>query len=440
LTIRGTSTGYSQPLVRIEQLGSRDGSYCLQTIGYSDFNGIRINGADTGNTIFTTGNNDMGLTTNTGVMKFNVNGAERMCIGTSGIVDIVNSLQLRGKEIKYNLFNNSGLSHTTTTDFNAISEYGFRYIFSPASNSPNSSFTGWYSWYMGLGSEYNNNYGAQILFARNVAGPRFFVRYKEGAGFGSWAEMTSFFADTAGSLTTGNKAIQSNLQINGTCSPNMLSVANSGNDYTCVQVNAVQGSAYNSPICIAVGTFTGFHRPFLDNEPLYDNENPQKFKDDYVGRLVISTGKIATDTRQTPEDEWEIKYDKEGITIEDAVFMVQLSRTKRDKRIIGVLGMASHNNSRPERMIVNSVGEGAIWVINSNGNFENGDLITTSDYLGYGELQGYDLIRDYTCGKITIDCDFQLDSPYYNCYEIDDLDHNGNKLRVAFVACVYYCG
>ena len=41
---------------------------------------------------------------------------------------------------------------------------------------------------------------------------------------------------------------------------------------------------------------------------------PQSFKDSYEGRIVISTGKIATDTNETDE-EWEIKYDKEGITI-----------------------------------------------------------------------------------------------------------------------------
>jgi hypothetical protein len=97
-------------------------------------------------------------------------------------------------------------------------------------------------------------------------------------------------------------------------------------------------------------------------------------------------------------------------------------------------------SNRPERMIVNSVGEGAVWVCNSAGNFENGDLITTSDYLGYGERQDDDLFHNYTLGKITMDCSFELDSPYYECKEIDDLDANGNKLRVAYVACIYYCG
>ena len=30
------------------------------------------------------------------------------------------------------------------------------------------------------------------------------------------------------------------------------------------------------------------------------------------------------------------------------------------------------------------------WICNSNGNIENGDYITSSDYLGYGEKQDDD--------------------------------------------------
>ena len=121
----------------------------------------------------------------------------------------------------------------------------------------------------------------------------------------------------------------------------------------------------------------------------------------YLGRIVISTGKIATDTKNTndPETDWNILYDKEGITIEDTHPIVQLSRKKKDKRVFGVLGMANRNNSRPERLIVNSIGEGAIWVCNSNGNIENGDYITLSDYLGYGEKQDDDLLHNYAVAK-----------------------------------------
>ena len=79
-------------------------------------------------------------------------------------------------------------------------------------------------------------------------------------------------------------------------------------------------------------------------------------------------------------------------------------------------------------------------VCNSNGNIENGDYITSSDYLGYGEKQDDDLLHNYTVAKSTIQVDFELDSPLYNCFEIEELDKNGNKLRVAFIACTYHCG
>jgi hypothetical protein len=182
-------------------------------------------------------------------------------------------------------------------------------------------------------------------------------------------------------------------------------------------------------------TFTGFHRVFTEDEK-FNKEEPQKFKDDYIGRLVVSIGKIATDLKNNnnPEEEWEIKYDKEGITIEDALPMIELSRKRKDKRVFGVLGSPNRNNSRPERLVVNSVGEGGIWICNSNGNIENGDYITSSDYLGYGEKQDDDLLHNYTVAKATIDCNFELDSSLYNCLELE------NGVKIAFIACTYHCG
>jgi hypothetical protein len=57
----------------------------------------------------------------------------------------------------------------------------------------------------------------------------------------------------------------------------------------------------------------------------------------------------------------------------DALPMTELSRTIKDKRVSVVLGDPKRQNSRNERLIVNSLGEGAIWVCNSNGNIENRD-------------------------------------------------------------------
>jgi hypothetical protein len=60
-----------------------------------------------------------------------------------------------------------------------------------------------------------------------------------------------------------------------------------------------------------------------------------------------------------------------------------------------VLGDFKDRIQKKEWLIVNTLGEGGIMVINSNGNIENGDYITTSNYLGYGEIQDDDLLHNY---------------------------------------------
>jgi hypothetical protein len=229
--------------------------------------------------------------------------------------------------------------------------------------------------------------------------------------------------------------IGGNINAGGNITCLLYAITNSGTDYVGVG-NATSGNNQNylRQLYIMFDTFTGFHRCFTNDE-LFDNENPQSFKDTYIGRIVVSTGKIATDFKSIDNDEWEIKYDKEGITIEDALPMIEISRKKKDKRVFGVLGNSKRNNSRSERLIINSVGEGGIWVCNSNGNIENGDYITSSDYLGYGEKQEDDLLHNFTVAKATIDCDFELNNNLYNCIEL-----NESNLRIAFIACTYHCG
>ena len=58
-------------------------------------------------------------------------------------------------------------------------------------------------------------------------------------------------------------------------------------------------------------------------------------------------------------------------------------------------------------VIINSLGEGAIWVSDINGPLSNGDYITTSDIKGIGMVQDDDLLHNYTVAKITMNCDFK---------------------------------
>ena len=167
--------------------------------------------------------------------------------------------------------------------------------------------------------------------------------------------------------------------------------------------------------------------PGVADEPV----EPVGVADEPVG---VADEPVESDIKKAPDTEWYSLIDKDGITIEDAVPIVALSRKKKDKRVFGVLGAPKRNTNNKNRLIVNSVGEGAICVSNTNGNIENGDYIQSSDLLGYGEKQDDDILHNYTIAKATIDCSFELDSLYYQCHEIE------NGVRVAFIACSYHCG
>jgi hypothetical protein len=178
-------------------------------------------------------------------------------------------------------------------------------------------------------------------------------------------------------------------------------------------------------------TFTGQHRSLPSEGTVADFENK-------VGMIVVSTGKYASMT-------------EEDITINDAMPKVELSSKANDKRAFGVvsnvedadsnerrfqLGLWGSSMEKPEgddRVIINSVGEGAMWVTDINGNLENGDYITTSDLAGYGMKQDDDLLHNYTVAKITMDCDFDLNSTEYRCEQI-------GPYKRAFVGVTYHCG
>jgi hypothetical protein len=115
---------------------------------------------------------------------------------------------------------------------------------------------------------------------------------------------------------------------------------------------------------------------------------------------------------------------KSAITIDESLPVVSLSSVAKDKACFGVVSSMEEANSlvRVEtvggvisdipktlgdnRAIVNSVGEGAIWVVDTNGSLESGDYITTSNVAGYGQKQEDDILHNYTVAKITMDCDF----------------------------------
>jgi hypothetical protein len=186
--------------------------------------------------------------------------------------------------------------------------------------------------------------------------------------------------------------------------------------------------------------FTGQHRTQMEE----NNEETLSNITDYVGLIVSSTG---TYIQQELGN-----YIIAGIDINEALPKIKLADQTKDKCVFGVVSTGEDLNSvdprriyqsgmffscydkesGDERVIVNSVGEGGIWVCDANGAFENGDYITTTELAaGYGAKQDDDLLHNYTVAKITCNEDF---SDMTNGKELE------NGVKCKFVGCTYHCG
>ena len=143
---------------------------------------------------------------------------------------------------------------------------------------------------------------------------------------------------------------------------------------------------------------------------------------------------------------------KESIRVSNAVPMVELCKKEKNKRVYGVFAgilevdeegwtyantesgqMTFQENLGDDevRVAINSIGEGAILVVNSGGNIEGGDYLCSSLINGYCQKQNDDLLHNYTVAKSVIDCKFELNHDLYDCYEL----YNG--MRCALIACIY---
>jgi hypothetical protein len=185
--------------------------------------------------------------------------------------------------------------------------------------------------------------------------------------------------------------------------------------------------------------FTGQHKCCT-----IDSDNIDDYKS-LVGLIVVSSGSYSN-----------IAVDKTLPTINESLPKITLSSKKNQKNVFGVVSDSEDLNSdRREyaigafvtifdkkmtkddtRVVVNSLGEGGIWVIDQSGDLENGDYITTSDVPGYGMRQDDDILRNYTVAKITENCNFDNISKN----RIKNITFNGKQYRAVFVGCTYHCG
>lgn len=152
-------------------------------------------------------------------------------------------------------------------------------------------------------------------------------------------------------------------------------------------------------------SFTGSHINTVSNKSFHDKK--------FIG-LIFSINP-------------QYKYiDLNGICvprISESLPVLELCTEHKCKRVFGVLSSLDPSVTRPTpikfktdygnfnnelQSVMNSLGEGGVWVCNKNGSLETGDMITSSTVPGYGILQDDDVHHSYTVGKITCDCDFSL--------------------------------
>ena len=162
-----------------------------------------------------------------------------------------------------------------------------------------------------------------------------------------------------------------------------------------------------------VNSFTGQHKSF-PHESLSG-----KTVDELSGLIVCASGEHISVNDAIPQ------RGQDGITVSEAIPSVKLSVTENEKTVFGVVSNVEDPESTERedksgaftstfkkivgdtRIYVNSLGEGAVWVCNTNGSLVNGDYITTSNVAGYGQKQDSDTLKNYTVAKITMDCDFR---------------------------------
>ena len=190
---------------------------------------------------------------------------------------------------------------------------------------------------------------------------------------------------------------------------------------------------------VDVVNFTGQHRC---TSRIRRNTKNKDDITEFIGKIVVATG------------EFSDLSNKSKIRINEAVPIIDLAKTKRDPRVFGVVSdqetddktrtmnvgamkLLMQKTHRCRKVIVNSVGEGGVWICDTNGPLKNGDLITTSSVAGYGMRQDEEWMASWTLGKITCDCDFNPSSKIYEC---EELIVGGRKVGMrAFVGCTYKC-
>ena len=257
-----------------------------------------------------------------------------------------------------------------------------------------------------------------------------------------------------------------------------ISAQHTGAGSLLFSLNGAQTAYLDTPGVGAID-FTGQHRTFIKDIPFS--------RAGELEGLIVSS-----DQNKYIKLSGSIEAGSNAITINESLPVVSLSNVVTDKKCFGVISASEDPENRSDaygsfvtpyekekgdtRVYINSVGEGAIWVVNTNGSLESGDYITTSNVAGYGQKQDSEFLANYTVAKITMDCDFEPVTQPIQIIKKDEegenvLDEHGQiqwedhptetekayKVRyltadgtqtdeantvhiAAFVGCTYHCG
>lgn len=219
----------------------------------------------------------------------------------------------------------------------------------------------------------------------------------------------------------------------------------SGTSVYTYMTSATSGTYYRL-LQTATTYFTGQHAGVPDTPDIKANIL------NYVGLIVSSAGTGYVSYNPVTG---QMLQGKDAIKINEALPNIKLACADNDPAVFGVLSdkkdNASHNpdgteesdsdpqfaNDLHDRVRVNSIGEGGIWVCNINGDINNGDYITSCTIPGIGKKQNDDILHNYTVAKATIACTFDMASTAYQCVAFE---HNGVSYKKAFIGCTYHCG
>ena len=172
---------------------------------------------------------------------------------------------------------------------------------------------------------------------------------------------------------------------------------------------AKRASIVTNPASITAINFTGQHRCYIKSVASSNASN--------LYGLIVS----ANNNKHVKMNDG-VSTGNSAITINESLPFVSICKDDLDSTCFGVIS-ESESTSRiiqhgvfasvldkedgDIRVIINSVGEGSIWVSNKNGILESGDYITTSVLPGYGQRQSEEFQMNYTVAKITMDCNFE---------------------------------